>query len=464
MEIEKFVQSPELRKDYNREQAETLWKINRVVAPITILIPVVLIMFSDSINFPYVYKEMFVGRLFAIVLGFVVVISSLIPKSKNWGQFFSFLLFLGFSLMAAHLNGVMNNDSSALTNWLLTSIIGCGILPLSLGYTASVVFISFAYYLIIYFSHGFLPDLAFRMTLINVGSASIAAMAFKVAQFRIREREFFFRKSLRLANVEIAKLNNKLKDENIHLTMELEVAKHIQTLVLPQKEDYTNFHDLDISCLMIPADEVGGDYYDTISFEKDGIITMGDVTDHGLHSGLIMMMVHTAIRALIQIEKNDIKKIFKIINKLLYDFRYKTSDHRIMTLIILKYLGKGKFLMTGQHESLIIISQDGTVRDLPSMDYGMFAGLETNVDKYLDILEFTLEKEDILILYTDGLTEAMNRNNEEFGKDGIIKSALAVKDRSADNIRSTIVKNCLNHMGHEKPHDDMSIMIIKKND
>ena len=114
-------------------------------------------------------------------------------------------------------------------------------------------------------------------------------------------------------DVEIADLNEKLKDENIHLTLELEVAKHIQTVVLPQKDEYVNFEELDIACLMIPADEVGGDYYDTISFSQNGIIAMGDVTDHGLHSGLIMMMVHTAMRALSQIEKEDIKAIFQII-------------------------------------------------------------------------------------------------------------------------------------------------------
>ncbi|MCK5153107.1 MAG: SpoIIE family protein phosphatase [Spirochaetales bacterium] len=462
MERKKLVQTPELKVEYSKEQSETLWKINRVVAPITIIIPVVLIMFSDSINFPNVYREMFVGRIYAIVLGFVVVISSLVPKLKNRGHIFSFLLFLGFSLMAAHLSAVMNNENSSLTNWILTTIIGCGILPISLSYTSTVVIISFIYYLLVYFNLGFLPDVAFRMTLINVGSASVAAMAFKVAQFRIREREFFFRKSLRKANGEIEKLNEKLKDENVHLTTELEVAKHIQTIVLPQKEEYASFEDLDISCLMIPADEVGGDYYDTISFGKNGIITMGDVTDHGLHSGLIMMMVHTAIRALSQIEKNDIKRIFEIINKLLFDFRHKTSDHRIMTLLILKYEGVGQFTLTGQHESLLIISPDGSFQDLSLLDYGMFAGLEENVTPYLDTLQFEIKKDDVLILYTDGITEAMNSNNEEFGKGGIIKAAVTVRKRSADKIKRAIIDNCLKHVGHEKLHDDMSIMIIKK--
>ncbi|MCK5672216.1 MAG: SpoIIE family protein phosphatase, partial [Spirochaetales bacterium] len=374
MEDNFAAQSPELKLQYNLEQAESLWKINKVVAPVSTVIPIILLLFSDQISFPDVYNQMLVGRMYAILLGGIVVISSFIPLLKKYGQFFAFLLFLGTSLMAAHLSGVMNNESSTLLFWIFLSIIGCGLLPLSLIYTISVVLISFIYYLIIYFSSGFYADVAFRMTLINIGSASIVALAFKIAQFRIRKREFFFRYSLRAANVKIADLNEKLKYENIHLTTELDVAKHIQTLVLPQKEEYSNFKDLDISCRMIPADEVGGDYYDTISFNDTGIITIGDVTDHGLHSGLIMMMVHTAIRALSQIEQNNIKRIFEIINKLLYDFRHKTSDHRIMTLLILKYMGKGQFILTGQHESVIIISANGDIRDISSQDYGMYAG------------------------------------------------------------------------------------------
>lgn len=74
MEMEKIVQIPELKSEYNREQAERLWKINRIVAPITILIPVILILFSDSVNFPYQYHQMFLGRMYAIGLGIIVVI------------------------------------------------------------------------------------------------------------------------------------------------------------------------------------------------------------------------------------------------------------------------------------------------------------------------------------------------------------------------------------------------------
>ena len=214
MEDKQIASTPELKREYGREQAEALWKINRIVAPLAVLMVAFLILFSDQVNFPLFYHHMLIGRLFAIVLGSIVIIASYIPTLKNRGHLFSFLLFLGLGLMMAHLNGVMNNDSSSQTGWLFINIIGCAILPLSLSNSAAVVVISFAYYFIIYFSSGFVADVAFRMTLVNVGIASLMALAFKVAQSRIREREFFFRKSLEKANMEIADLNEKLKDEN----------------------------------------------------------------------------------------------------------------------------------------------------------------------------------------------------------------------------------------------------------
>ena len=66
MEIKNIVQTPELKSEYNREQTEALWKITRIVAPVSVAIPVILALFSDRINFPDIYHEMFLGRIYAI--------------------------------------------------------------------------------------------------------------------------------------------------------------------------------------------------------------------------------------------------------------------------------------------------------------------------------------------------------------------------------------------------------------
>jgi serine phosphatase RsbU (regulator of sigma subunit) len=455
-------QTTELKKEYKLEQSEGLHKINRYAAPVTFILILFLMLFTDPVNFPTLAGKMLWGRLYVVALVPIVIIAAFIPKLKNQGYFFSTFGFLVTGLMLAHMTGVLNNETSSVIAWSFASVICCGIYPIPILHTGIVVVASLVYYTVIYFSSGFIADSQFNLVIISVVCASFISLAFKIGVARIREQEFYSRKGLVNANREIADLNEQLQDENLRLAHELEVAQHIQTIVLPQEKEYSGFKDLDIACQMIPAEEVGGDYYDTIYFEQKGIFAIGDVTDHGLHSGLIMMMVHTALRALSQVEKNDIKGMYNIINKLLFDFRLKTGDHRIMTLMILRYLGKGDFVMTGQHESLLILSADGSIKDFSSIEYGMYAGLEQNVDPYLDLFQFSLAKNDVLILYTDGITEAINDKETEFGIEGIKKAAAAAGQGNAEAIKKSILDRCLKHIDGHKIYDDISIMIIKR--
>ena len=462
VETVRLNESPELREQFRREQADSLTRINRIGAPVGLLIALYLALLSDPVAYPSLVHVMFLGRMYLVVVAALVGILSFIPPARRFGIPISFLAFLGSSLMMSHLTGVMNSENADVTAWMLVNIIFCGVYPLPVVYSLVVALLSFAYYILIFLHSGFVPDLNFRMVLINVGSASFVTLAFKIGIERIRKREFYFRAGLEKANVEIADLNNQLQDENLRLSHELEIAAHIQSVVLPQERDYQAFRDLQISCQMIPAAEVGGDFYDTIHFGPDGFISIGDVTDHGLHSGLVMMMVHTALRALANVERTDIQLIYRVINKLIYDFRVKTMDNRIMSLIILKYLGDGEFVMTGQHESLVIVRKDGTVQNIDSLEYGMYAGLDASVAEYLKLFTFRLDTDDVLILYTDGITEAMDSEEREFGTKGIIEAAVASREASAEEIQGAVMAACQKHIGGARRYDDLSIVVVKK--
>jgi serine phosphatase RsbU (regulator of sigma subunit) len=455
-------QSRELRDQYHRQQTDSLTRVNRVGAWLGTILMAYLAFFADRFNFPEYARQMLVGRMYVVVPGVIISVLVFVPACRRYGVLISFFVFLFPAMMMAHLTAVMNNHFSDIVAWTFVNILFCGIYPLPLLYSAVVVLISTAYYIVVYLLSGFVPDLDFRMVLINELSAAFITLFFKIGMERVRRREFVFRIGLERANTEIAELNDKLKDENLRLSHELEVAHHIQSIVLPQERDYQAFRDLEISCQMLPAAEVGGDYFDTIHFGPDGFIAIGDVTDHGLHSGLIMMMVHTALRALSNVERNDIQRVFRVINKLLYDFRLKTQDHRIMSLIILKYLGDGEFVMTGQHESLLILRRDGAVQDIESLEYGMYAGLDANISPYLRLLSFRLDVDDALVLYTDGVTEAVDGNQKPFGREGIVDAALAVRTSSADTIRTAIVDACQRHIGTGRRFDDISILVVRR--
>ena len=452
----------EQRHRYRLQQADSLTRINRVATIVGAVLVAGLAFLSDPVSYPGWAHAMFLGRMYAIGAAVVVGILSFVPAARRFGIVLSFIVVLGPSLMMAHLSGIMNNENSDVTAWLLVNIIFLGIYPLPLAWSLAAVVIDFAYYLAVFFGSGYVPNLAFRMALINVGSASVMSLVFKFGIDRVRTREFFLRIGLEKANAEIAELNDKLKDENVRLSHELEIAAHIQSIVLPQERDYRAFQDLEISCQMLPAAEVGGDFYDTIHFGPDGIISIGDVTDHGLHSGLIMMMVHTALRTLARVERDDIQRIYRVINRVLYDFRVKTADHRIMSLLILKYMGAGQFVMTGQHESLLILRADGSVEDVQSLEYGMYAGLDANVAPYLKLFSFRLGVDDVLVLYTDGITEAVNTREEQFGVQGIIDAALPAIGSSARAIQDAVMDACRRHIGEARRYDDLSLLVVKK--
>ena len=121
------------------------------------------------------------------------------------------------------------------------------------------------------------------------------------------------------ANKRIVSLNERLEAENLRMSAELNITRRLQQLILPAPEELRDVGELDISGLMIPADEVGGDYYDV--YQKDGLvgIGIGDVTGHGLESGVLMLMVQTAIRTLLTHGEQDLTRFMNVINRTIYD-------------------------------------------------------------------------------------------------------------------------------------------------
>ncbi|GIX48211.1 MAG: hypothetical protein KatS3mg131_2422 [Candidatus Tectimicrobiota bacterium] len=122
----------------------------------------------------------------------------------------------------------------------------------------------------------------------------------RTLESRVAERT----EQLAQANAEISSLNEQLKAENMRLGAELDVTRKIQRMLLPTEEELKQIEELDIACYMEPADEVGGDYYDVLQHNGQIKIGIGDVTGHGLESGVVMVMTQAVVRALLTIGRN----------------------------------------------------------------------------------------------------------------------------------------------------------------
>ena len=239
-------------------------------------------------------------------------------------------------------------------------------------------------------------------------------------------------KALEEANDKITSLNDKLQDENIRMSSELDVARKLQMMVLPRTEEVKNIKGLDISMKMIPADEVGGDYYDIIEFEDKVLIGIGDVTGHGLASGVLMLMAQTAFLSLSTMDHNsDVSDLLVVLNRVLFNNLKRMGDDKTMTMSLISYNKKGDYTITGQHENVLVCRKDGTVNIIDTMDLGFYVGMIEDISEYADEFRFHLEKGDIALFYTDGITEAVNKDSIEFDVSGLEKSFKEVKDKNS---------------------------------
>jgi PAS domain S-box-containing protein len=123
---------------------------------------------------------------------------------------------------------------------------------------------------------------------------------------------------LAAAYQEVQILNTQLQSENLRMNAELDVSRRIQKMVLPSTEELAQIEGLDIVGYMQPADEVGGDYYDVLKENGTIHIGIGDVTGHGLESGVLMLMTQTAIRTLIEHGETDPVVFVETLNQTIY--------------------------------------------------------------------------------------------------------------------------------------------------
>jgi serine phosphatase RsbU (regulator of sigma subunit) len=263
------------------------------------------------------------------------------------------------------------------------------------------------------------------------------------------------------ANQEVNLLNQCLKDENLRMGAELEVTSRLQQMILPKTQELAEIQDLDIAGFMLPASEVGGDYYDIISHDGHVKIGIGDVTGHGLESGVLMIMVQTAVRTLLENNETDPKKFLDTLNRTIYQNVKRMNSDKNMTLCLLDY-HDGRVRISGQHEEILIIRKGGLVQRLDTVDLGFPIGLEVDISNFIGYADVQLYPGDVIVLYTDGVTEAENSKGELYGLKQLIQIIKQNWQKSAEDIKQAVVDDLHEYMGQQKLLDDITLVILKQ--
>lgn len=266
---------------------------------------------------------------------------------------------------------------------------------------------------------------------------------------------------LKEANQEITHLNNRLKSENIRMKAELDITRQLQQMILPKAEELNQIPQLEIAGFMEAAEEVGGDYYDVLVHNGLVKIGIGDVTGHGLESGVLMIMVQTAVRTLLANNETDPTNFLTVLNQVIYDNVQRMNSEKNLSLSLLDY--KDRIIsLSGQHEEMIVVRSGGKIERIDTIDLGFPIGLEADISDFVAQTFIQLEPGDIVVLYTDGITEAENKSGVRYGVEHFCEVISHNWQQSAEAIRQAVIEDVRRHIGGHKVYDDITLLVLKQ--
>ncbi len=252
-------------------------------------------------------------------------------------------------------------------------------------------------------------------------------------------------------------LMGELKSARDAIWSEMELAKRIQTALLPDKQKVQGY---EVAAAMKPAREVGGDYYDIIETPQgDKWVTIGDVSGHGVDSGLIMMMAQTSILSKVSNNGNCTpSEMLNAINGIIRENISRLGSDHYMTMMALR-LNASHFTVAGKHQDLVIY-RSALNRIETFKIPGTWMGISDDIQGSLVDVEIQINTGDIVLLFTDGITEATNPQGEMFGQTRLEQALNAYADLPVGKLRDRIIGDVTAFQ--EEQMDDMTLVVIKK--
>ncbi|MDB5220153.1 MAG: uncharacterized protein JWO86_8080 [Myxococcaceae bacterium] len=222
------------------------------------------------------------------------------------------------------------------------------------------------------------------------------------------------------------------------LKSEMDLAQRIQTAILPRSLDVPG---LEVSAAMVPATEVGGDYYDVLPVENGCWIGIGDVAGHGLDAGLIMLMMQSVVAGLVQRDPTAAPgELLCVLNAVLFDNvrnRLMRDDHATLTL--LRYDRSGRVVFAGAHEDILVHrAESGSCEVIGTP--GTWVGARRDIRRGTCDSDLQLRPGDVMLLYTDGVTELRNEAGEEFGIDRLTNMLDLLHAEPTDRIKAELLE------------------------
>ena len=251
-----------------------------------------------------------------------------------------------------------------------------------------------------------------------------------------------------------------MANEKKRLDHDLEIARDIQRILLPSEAPAID--GFQISGINVPARQVSGDYFDYIQVDQDRLgVAIADVSGKGVPASLIMAICRSVLRA--EAARNPSPAdVLRKVNRQLYP-DIKEDMFISMAYLILGHQQDGVTLARAGHDApLWYKRQSQTV--MPVKSPGMVVGIDSGsvFDRLTADFAVPLERNDCLVLYTDGVTETLNSEGDEFGVDRMMQSVRASANDSAQAIVKRIIEDVREFTGSVPQNDDMTLIAIRK--
>lgn len=248
--------------------------------------------------------------------------------------------------------------------------------------------------------------------------------------------------------------HNKL----IAIQQELDIATAIQTSILPKTfPAFPDRKDFDIYAEMITAKEVGGDLYDFFLIDKNRLgVIIGDVSGKGIASALLMAVSKTLLKAT-ALKGIPSDNILTEVNNILVEESPSNMFVTVFCGVLDTRNGAFEYCNAG-HNPPFLISSDGEVKPLENVG-GLILGAMKDVDYESNVI--ILKPGNTIFFYTDGVTEAMNSNEDEFGEERLIKSLSGNNELAADKIIFRVLNEVQKFSGGIEQSDDITCMSLK---
>jgi sigma-B regulation protein RsbU (phosphoserine phosphatase) len=253
-----------------------------------------------------------------------------------------------------------------------------------------------------------------------------------------------------------------MANEKKRLDHDLEIARDIQRILLPAEAPAIN--GFEISGINVPARQVSGDYFDYIHVDDERLgVAIADVSGKGVPASLIMAICRSVLRSEAARNPSPADVLQKVNRQLYPDI--KEDMFISMAYLILDHgnNGNGVTLARAGHDAPLLYkrqSQSVTPIKPPGMVVGIDSG---NVfDRITGDFAVPLERDDCLVLYTDGVTEALDTEGNEFGLERTIQSVRASATDGAQAIVKQVINDVRNFTGSHPQNDDISLIAIRK--